>query len=199
MFTNAGAMAPVHDNDGRDPDRPHRHAARQLRSSTDEVARALTAYQPVLQRAAVRILGCCDAARDAVQEALITLWLHPPVHGQERGWLVRTVLHRSLHERRTRNRRQRWEGAAVDANDNEFRICSPLHEMEQREIGSILEAALRKLPESYRTAFVLRELEGWDYERIACQLGIPVGTVRSRLNRARTALRAHVTALRDLG
>jgi DNA-directed RNA polymerase specialized sigma24 family protein len=44
---------------------------------------------------------------------------------------------------------------------------------------------------------VLREVEGWDYERIARQQNVPMGTVRSRLNRARAALRAHITAALD--
>lgn len=164
------------------------------RDGDDDVTRALSAHRNVLYRTAARILGCRDAARDAVQEALITLWLHPPAQGQERGWLVRTVIHRSLHARRTRQRRRRWEEEAIEAIQDDCPICSPLREMERREIGSILEQGLRSLPEPYRAAFLLREVEGWEYERIACQLDVPVGTVRSRLNRARAALRAHVAA-----
>jgi RNA polymerase sigma-70 factor (ECF subfamily) len=145
-----------------------------------------------LGRAARRILGCPDAAHDAVQEALITLWLHPPEHGDERAWLLRTVLHRSLHARRTGQRRRRWEGSAGDALAADCRVCSPHHDLERRQIGALLDAALAALAEVYRTPFVLREIEGWEYVRIATELGIPVGTVRSRLSRARAALRTHV-------
>lgn len=159
-----------------------------------DVTSALMIQRAALNRTAERILGCRDAARDAVQEALITLWLHPPAHTEERAWLVRTVVHRSLHQRRTRQRRQHWEGKAVDAQLEDCPICNPQRELEQREVAIILERALQALPDSYRLAFVMREIEGWQYELIARHLDIPVGTVRSRLNRARAALRVHVGA-----
>jgi RNA polymerase sigma-70 factor (ECF subfamily) len=156
--------------------------------------RALREQHAGLGRAARRILRCPDAAHDAVQEALITLWLHPPDHAHERAWLLRTVVHRSLHERRTQQRRRRWEGAAVEALLGECPLCTPQRELEQREIGALLDQALAALPEPYRAPFLLREVEGWDYTRIASALAIPIGTVRSRLNRARAALRARVEA-----
>ena len=53
----------------------------------------------------------------------------------------------------------------------------------------LLRAALAKLPEEYRVPLVLREMEGANYEQIAETLSVPVGTVRSRLHRARAALR----------
>ncbi|HTV17793.1 MAG TPA: sigma-70 family RNA polymerase sigma factor [Polyangiaceae bacterium] len=160
----------------------------------ERIARALRGHRAGLGRAARRILGCPDAAHDAVQEALITLWQHPPEHEHERAWLLRTVVHRSLHERRCHQRRQRWESAALGAWADDCPLCSPQLELEQREIGALLDRALAELPESYRTPFVLREVDGSDYAQIASQLQIPVGTVRSRLNRARVALRAHVAA-----
>ena len=160
----------------------------------DRFARAVREQHAGLGRAARRILRCPDAAHDAVQEALITLWLQPPEHGHERAWLLRTVVHRSLHERRTQQRRRHWEGAAVEALLDQCPLCTPQRELEQREIGALLDRALGALPEPYRAPFLLREVEGWDYVRIASALAIPIGTVRSRLNRARAALRAHVEA-----
>ena len=133
-----------------------------------------------------------------MQEALITLWLHPPEHGDARAWLLRTVVHRSLHARRTSERRRRWEGRAVDTLAADCPVCNPHHELERRQIGAVLDAALRALPEVYRKPFLLREVEGWDYIRIAGALDIPTGTVRSRLSRARAALRANVDAALDV-
>lgn len=163
-----------------------------LKSDVDEIRRALQTHRVLLQRAALRILGCQDAARDAVQEALITLWLDPPVRGEEKAWLLRTVIHRSLHERRTRMRRQRWEGAAAEAWSEDCPICSPQREAESRELARAVDAGLAAIPEPYRTTLVLRELDGHDYEEIAQVLRVPVGTVRSRLNRARSMLRDRV-------
>lgn len=160
----------------------------------ERFAHALGEQRACLSRAARRILGCPDAAHDAVQEALITLWLYPPAHEHERAWLLRTVVHRSLHERRTQLRRKRWEGAAVEAALDDCPLCAPQRQLERREIAALLAEALGELPEAYRSPFVLREVEGWDYTRIASALAIPLGTVRSRLNRARATLRAHVSA-----
>jgi RNA polymerase sigma-70 factor, ECF subfamily len=160
----------------------------------ERFARALHEQQACLRRAARRILGCPDAAHDAVQETLITLWLHPPTHEHERAWLLRTVVHRSLHQRRTQMRRKHWEGAAMEASLDDCPLCLPQHELEQHEIGVLLDGALGALPEPYRAPFVLRELEGWDYTRIASTLAIPIGTVRSRLSRARATMRAHIAA-----
>lgn len=159
------------------------------RADIEDICRAMGSHRSLLQRMANRILGCRDAARDAVQEALITLWLHPPEPGEEKAWLLRTVIHRSLHERRTRQRRQRWEEAAVEASMDECPICNPQREVEMRELAAAVEQALGAIPEPYRTTFLMREIEGRDYERIAHDLAVPVGTVRSRLNRARTMLR----------
>ncbi len=162
------------------------------RSEVDDLRRTIGAHRTLLQRAAVRILGCRDAARDAVQEALITFWRHPPVPGEEKAWLLRTVIHRALHERRSRQRRERWEGAAAEAWMEDCPICNPHREAESRELGAAVDEALASMPEPYRTTFVRRELDGLEYDQIARDLGVPVGTVRSRLNRARAMLRAHV-------
>ena len=158
----------------------------------ERFARALREQQAGLRRAAGRILGCPDAAHDAFQEALISLWLHPPAHEAERAWLLRTVVHRSLHERRTQKRRKYWEAAAMEASLEDCPLCLPQRQLEQREVGALLDEAVAALPEPYRSPFVLRELEGWEYTRISSALAIPLGTVRSRLNRARATLRAHL-------
>jgi len=168
--------------------------ARNPAPDTSEVERAAQAHQTALQVTARRILGCHDAASDAVQEALITLWLSPPPSDRQRAWLVRTVVHRSLHQRRTRARRERWEREAGDVMVETCPVCSPQQTLEMQEISEVLSQALAALPAAYRTTFLLRELEGWDYERIARALEVPIGTVRSRLNRAKSALRTYVSA-----
>ena len=154
----------------------------------------LMSHVPAMRRVAERILGCRDLARDAVQEALVTFWLESPERGPDRAWLIRTVIHRSLHERRAQGRRRRWEGDAARETSFECPLCQPDLAFERRELASLLEEALRALPEAYRSVFVLREIEGLAYEGIARLLGIRVGTVRSRLNRARCALRVHLKA-----
>lgn len=151
-------------------------------------------HLPAIRATARRILGDDDAASDAVQEALITLWQAGEVPGHLRRWLLRTVAHRSLHARRSRIRRRRWEdegGAAVVS----CALCDPERELEIRDLIDCLDRALGALPPEHREILVLRELDGLEYREISEALGVPVGTVRSRLNRARSQIRT--TAAQD--
>ena len=73
---------------------------------------------------------------------------------------------------------------------------TPDSELVRKELGARLKAAIHHLPFEQRTALVLREIEGLRYEEIAFSLGLPVGTVKSRLTRARQALREELGDLR---
>lgn len=181
----------------RDNDTKHSTAMSQesFDANTLCLARAAVEWREGVGRVAQRILGCPDAAHDAVQEALITLWLQPPGHSQGRRWLQRAVVHRSLHERRSRQRRSRWEEAAGDALAWSYPTFDPERDLERSELAGILRQALCTLPEPLRSCFVLRELEGWGYEQISGELQIPLGTVRSRLSRAKAAMRAQLSLL----
>ena len=77
------------------------------RSEDQEIGALVEPHLALLRRVALRILGCPEQAQDAVQEAICALW---QAHGRPvevRGWLVRTVVHRSLHRRRSEGRRRR--------------------------------------------------------------------------------------------
>ena len=140
------------------------------------------------QSVARRILGDDDAASDAVQEALITLWQAGEVPPNLRRWLIRTVIHRSLHSRRSRMRRRGWEQRG-GLELLPCAMCDPERELEIRDLVDRLENALNELPHRYREVYELRELDGLEYREISDLLGVPVGTVRSRLSRARAHLR----------
>jgi len=155
---------------------------------TPELSRALERHAARLHAIAERILGCPDLASDAVQETFIALWGAPEAPKNLRGWLARTVLHRSLHARRTEGRRRRWEQLAGESWVDNCPICDPERDAESRELSRWLDEALEALSTDQRVAFELREFDGLDYREIASRLDIPVGTVRSRLNRARRVL-----------
>ncbi len=134
------------------------------------------------------ILGSADLAWDAVQETLLTLWRQPERPSHLRPWLLRVVANRSLHLLRTHSRRRKHEERAHGAaafSDRE----DPCRILANRELERSLEEALAELADEQRTVFILRELDLLDYEAIADRLQVPLGTVRSRLNRARAALR----------
>jgi RNA polymerase sigma-70 factor (ECF subfamily) len=146
-------------------------------------------HLPRLLNRARDILGSDDLAWDAVQEALLSLWREGAFPQNLRGWLLRTVVYRSLHLSRTSGRRRKHETAACAANGECSHRDDPEVVVANRELCQRVHDAIEELPADFHRAFVLREVECLDYEAIAGQLQIPLGTVRSRLNRARAALR----------
>lgn len=82
---------------------------------------------------------------------------------------------------------ERQEGTSLQVADN---IETPLDELEARELGSHIEAAIGKLRPEYRSCILLRHVEGRPYEEIAEMLDLPLGTVKTYIHRARGELRA---------
>lgn len=152
-----------------------------------------------LQRLARKILRSNDLADDAVQEALLSLWREERPPPNLDGWLVRAVVNRSLHLNRTRQRRRYHEERACLGRSEQDPAGDASRPLETAEIARAIEAALDALPDHLRTVFVLREAEQMDYESIAESLGVPMGTVRSRLHRAREALKAGLIATESVG
>jgi len=169
---------------------PVRSAGPRPVPDAEGLARAIQRYEQLLRGVARRILGDDDLAEDAVQEVMVSLWLAPEAPDALRGWLVRAVVHRSLHARRTRERRRRWEGEAGRLAAEDCPLCDPERQLDVRRELRSLDVAIGSLSEEFRTVLVLHEVDGLDYREIARRLAVPVGTVRSRLNRARRQLRA---------
>ncbi|MGE3174827.1 MAG: RNA polymerase sigma factor [Planctomycetota bacterium] len=156
--------------------------------------------EPPLVRAraeARRLLGCDHLADDAVQEALLALLRVPAPPPDVAGWLVLAVRHRARHMRRTLERRLRHEHHAGAARCADHPACeNPLHHAHSHEIDALLAGAIERLPAEQRRVFLLYSRTGLDYDGVARELALPVGTVRSRLHRARRALQ---TALHGHG
>lgn len=157
-------------------------------------------FQPhldALHAIARGIVGSDDLAADAVQEALVCLWREREAPPDVRGWLVRTVVHKSLHVVRARSRREGHERAACADRAELCPLCDPARLLEDDEARARLESALDSLSLELREVFVLRQEQGLGYEAIASRLAIPIGTVRSRLARARERLAELVEARVD--
>jgi RNA polymerase sigma-70 factor (ECF subfamily) len=169
-------------------------SARYATQAPDEspLGSSVLPHLSMLRQVAQRILGCSGQADDAVQDAIIALWhrAEPPV--ELRGWLVKTVIHRSLHRRRTEMRRQRWEEEASIESVVTCPLCDPEEEFAHRELLAVAEAAVSGLTREHRIVIELRS-RGEEYDEIARRLNLPIGTVRSRLNRARRALREQLS------
>lgn len=146
-------------------------------------------HEARLLAVARRILGSDDLAWDAVQEAFTALWNETELPVDMRGWLVRTVVHRSLHASRSLQRRRRHEDVAREKNSASNDCRQPADDLEGRELRDLVLEAVQQLPADFRRVLELREFHAMDYDSISKRTGTPVGTVRSRLNRARAALR----------
>lgn len=165
-------------------------------------------YQDLLFRTAVNILGDEDAAADAVQDAFISAFrsLRSFRGGSFRGWLTRVTVNVCYDQIRRLRRHPTVALEPVDAYDQEIdtnlRMADPApqpqDEVETRELGDAIQVALQKLDPKYRAVTALVDVEGFSYEEAADILKVPVGTVKSRLARARLALRASLGRFPEL-
>lgn len=170
---------------------PHLHPAPGDGSAS--VARAKV-HVPRMLSVARSILGSEDLAWDAVQEALMCLWHEREAPHDLCGWLVRTTLHRSLHQTRSLQRRRHHEHGARRASACES-APDPSLGVAEEDLARAIAQAIAALPAGFGLAFRLREVEGCDYAEIAQRLDLPVGTVRSRIHRAKALLRERLAEL----
>ncbi len=134
-----------------------------------------------------RMCGDANLAQDAAQEAFIRAWQHLPSYRPRspfRNWVYRIATNVALDALR----RER-ETVDVDALSLAASDAGPEAAMEEKERGERVQQAVLALPPASRTVLVLQEYEGLSYREIADALGIPIGTVMSRLNYARNRLR----------
>ena len=151
----------------------------------EEVART---HGRFLYNVAYRLTGNDDDAYDLVQEALLRVrkGLETYQPGSMEGWLSRIVTNVFLDEVRRKRRRP----VEVLPEDPERLLpAAPGADEPTDRLSDDVQAALRRLPEDFRTAVVLCDVVGLSYEEIADALSVPVGTVRSRIHRGRRLLR----------
>lgn len=137
---------------------------------------------------AYRLAGNDEDAQDLVQESLIRVkrGLERYEPGSLEGWLARIVTNVFLDEVRRRRRRP------TDAlPDDPERVLPPSPGADEvsTQLSDDIQAALAALPDEFRVPVVLCDVADQSYEQIAASLGVPVGTVRSRLHRGRRMLR----------
>ncbi len=164
------------------PDRDARDAA--FAALVDRHAR-------LLYRVAFGLLRNHQDAEDAVQETLLKLYRLDAWHGldDERAFLARAVWRSGLDRLSSASAR-----AMKHAEDvNEIEIASPSASPEENALGAsartVMRTLIEKLPETLRQPLVLSAIEGMRSHEVAAVLGIPEGTVRTRVMRARTELR----------
>jgi RNA polymerase sigma-70 factor (ECF subfamily) len=155
-------------------------------------------HQRMVVQLAMNLLGDRDEALDLSQEVFLRVFrtIHR-FRGQSslRTWIYRIAVNQARNRHRFWRRRHRADQVPLDqhiAAHGEFLSDGesiPDRVLAQKELAAQLQLALDHLPFDQRTAIILREIDGLSYEEIAFSLGVAVGTVKSRLTRARQALR----------
>ena len=173
-----------------------------LKGQTHAFGDLVARYQNRLYNTLVAVLGSVDDAHDVTQEAFVSAFQKlQTFKGRSAfySWLFRIALNSAASQRRKKSRL----AVSIEATREESGIepvdrhpaSRPEHAMETTERQSAVRAALAELAEEFRTALVLKEMEEMSYEQIAEIVGCPLGTVRSRIHRARCELREKLSSL----
>jgi RNA polymerase sigma-70 factor, ECF subfamily len=169
-------------------------------AARDEIACAelVSEHQRMVVQLAVNLLDDRDEALDVSQEVFLRVFrtIHR-FRGQSslRTWIYRIAVNQARNRHRFWRRRRRADQVSLEDHVSlhgelvSTRQATPERELAQKELGDRLQRALNNLPFDQRTAIVLREVDGLSYDEIAFSLGVAIGTVKSRLTRARQALR----------
>ena len=161
-------------------------------------AELVAEHQRMVVQLAVNLLGDREEALDLSQEVFLRVFrtIHRfRGHSSLRTWIYRIAVNQARNRHRFWRRRHRNDQVPLEvhvAAHGEFKSTigeEPDRLLEQKQLGERLQQALDRLPFDQRTAIVLREIDGLSYDDIAFSLGVAIGTVKSRLTRARQALR----------
>jgi RNA polymerase sigma-70 factor (ECF subfamily) len=180
------------------------------RGDLDAFNRLIVEYQSLAYNVALRVMGDGASAADATQEAFISAYkgLGKYRGGSFRSWLLRIVTNACYDELRSRKRRPAAsldaleEGGEFIASDagtwGQGNVDRPEEEAERAELRRAIEICLQSLPPDFRVVAVLVDIHGHDYNAASEVIGKPVGTVKSRLARARERMRKCLEGQREL-
>jgi len=182
------------------------HAARQ--GDLDSFNRLVLAYQDLVYNQAYRMMGESETAEDATQDTFISAFRKLGTYrgGSFKAWLLRIVTNLCYDELRRRQRRPTTPLEPVDDDDEEVESPrwltdpsdSPEEAAEREELIEAIEHCLNSLSIEFRAVVILVDIQGLDYTEAAQVVGKPLGTVKSRLARARLHLRDCLKGFREL-
>ena len=149
----------------------------------------------------VRMLGDSDAAADVAQDAFISAYKHlPSLRGEFRPWLMRIVANGCRDVLRSQKRRPSVS-LDLERDDDDTPAMQladtgdgPEAALMKSELQKTIASALAEIPDDQREVVILSDIQGLSYQEIADMTGINIGTVKSRLNRARSRLRELLVA-----
>lgn len=165
----------------------------------DSFNRLVLIYQDLIYNQALRMLGESEPAQDATQDAFISAYRNLKHYrgGSFRAWLLRIVTNACYDELRRRQRRPTTPLEPQDEDGEEIEspewmidpVEQPEGQVERHELQAAIQHCLDELPLEFREAVTLVDIQGFDYTEAAQAAGKPLGTIKSRLARARDRLR----------
>jgi RNA polymerase sigma-70 factor (ECF subfamily) len=176
----------------------------------DAFNRLVMAYQTLAYNVAYRIMGDPDSSSDATQEAFISAYrnIHNFRGGSFRSWLLRIVTNACYDELRRRKRRpsismESMETSADESDPEEIgalgvQLETPENAVEQDQLVDAIQDCINRLSAEYRIVVVLVDIQGFDYLEASQVMDRPLGTIKSRLARARLQLRDCLQRYREL-
>ena len=164
-------------------------------------------YQRRIMRLLTRLISDPAEVEDVAQETFIKAYRAlPPFRGDSNfyTWLYRIAINSARNWQAARGRRplqaqeyENDEGETFSSLDTLTDINTPESMMVSRQVADTVNAAINQLAPELRTAIVLREIEGLSYEEIAETMDCPIGTVRSRIFRARESIAEQLRKVRE--
>ena len=169
------------------------------RGDLEAFNRLVLAYQDIVFDTALRILSDENLAADAAQEAFLSAFraLNSYRGGSFRAWLLRTVTNACYDELRRKQRRPTTSLEPMTEDGEEFESPrwladpepSPEEQLDREELNHAIQHCLDNLPADFKMVVVLADIQGLDYSEVASAIRKPLGTIKSRLARARLRLR----------
>jgi RNA polymerase sigma-70 factor (ECF subfamily) len=175
----------------------------------DAFNRLVLIYQDMAFNLAYRMLSDPDLAEDAAQTAFISAYQHLDSYrgGSFRGWVLRMVTNTCYDELRRQKRHPAMPLEPTNEEEEEEiesphwladDTPGPEAEMERTQLDQAVQHCLNGLPEEFRAVVVLVDIEGLDYQQVAETIAAPLGTIKSRLARARLKMRNCLQAFAEL-
>ena len=182
-----------------------------LKGDPDAFSRLVALHEHMVFNLAFRLTGDPEEAKDVAQDVFLQVYR---MLGRFQGrsslktWIYRIVVNQCHNRRRFWKRRFKDRSRPLEdmtpadearCSEGQAEAASPYEELRRREAKRTVQAALLELSFEHRAILLLREVEGLSVEQVAESLGLPEGTVKSRLSRAREALRHRLLARMEQG
>jgi RNA polymerase sigma-70 factor, ECF subfamily len=183
----------------------HALIERSLEGDLDAFNQLIVQYQNLAYSVAYRLLNDTDAAADAVQDSFIKAYraLDTFRGGSFKSWLMRIITNTCYDVLRARQRRKTDSLDDLPVENEYIAALTDPHEspqqfVERQELSTLITTAIQDLPEEQRMSIILCDVEGYSYEEIADITGVAIGTVKSRISRARSRVRDYLIQYPEL-